>query len=152
MADLWRLLHQLKLFRELKQKPDSFSNMSHTRLTSSLQFEQGHHILQSFILFWGIPYRSAIQVCVCVCCILTLTSGTRVEEGRACLGRKKEGRRAAEIFSCGRWVRTSLLLSQVSERTKDCCHGHLVTRALLGFADNVQRHQVSLAVTVAEAV
>lgn len=33
------------------------------------------------------------RVCVCVwCSILTPTSGTRAEEGRACLGRKKERR------------------------------------------------------------
>lgn len=65
-------------------------------------------------------HRSAIQICVCLLCsILTLASGTRAEEGGACLGRKKESGRAAEIFSCGCWVRTGDLLSQVSESTKD---------------------------------
>lgn len=95
--------------------------------------------------------RSVIQICVCLLCsILTLTSGTRAEEGGACLGRKKEGRRACrDLFLWA--VRTGLLFSQVSEGTKDCCHGHLVTMPLLGFADNVQRHQVSLAIVFIES-
>lgn len=88
------------------------------------------------ILFWAIPH----SLCGPNQCPFLL-SETDFRDMRR--GEKRESWQKQRRQTCCRdlflwalgWRKP--LLSQVSERTEDCCHGHLVTAALPGFGAHV---------------
>lgn len=127
----------------IKKQHESFHNsLSHTvwgwqpgsSLSRDIKF------LYLAILFWAIPH-SLCGPNQCPLFFLFSESDFRDMSG----GWKRESWQKQRRQTCCRdsflWAlgKRKSLLSQVSERTEDCCHGHLVTTALLGFGDHINR-------------